>query len=199
MIAHGDLVIVRSARLQIRKKTLADAPQDYRWRTDPDVARFDGARPLGQAYEDFLRTFETELLAADPTRQLYAVDTREGRHIGNVMYYNADTMAQSAEVGLSLGEPDVRGNGFGSEAMTAFTFYLWHAFPYSTLFLHTLEWNTRAQHAFARSGYSPAGSVTRAHDRYVRMEARREPWLREFDQGRLPRDQSPSLATPPPE
>jgi RimJ/RimL family protein N-acetyltransferase len=186
MTSHDDLVLVRTPRLRIRRKCIDDALDDYRWRRDPETVRFDGAAPLDQPYSDFLQQFRSDLMVANPARQLFSLDMVDGPHIGNVMYYNADSVRGVAEVGLSIGEHAYRGQGLGSEAMTAFVFYLWHSHPFHTLFLHTLEWNHRAQRCFARAGFSAIARVQRAEHLYLRMEARREWWLMHFEAGRIP-------------
>lgn len=192
MTDRDDLTLVRTPRVSIRRKTLDDALDDYRWRRDPDVMRFDGLTPIKESYTEFLRQLEAELSVINPTRQVFAVDDAEGRHIGNVMYYNVDSGAQTAEVGMSLGEPAARGHGLGSEAMTAFVYYLWNAQPYRTLFLHTLEWNERARRSFARAGFASTSRVVRKDDVFIRMEARREWWLMHFDAGRIPAEHADS-------
>jgi RimJ/RimL family protein N-acetyltransferase len=186
MTPRDDLVLVRTPRIHIRTKTREDAEDDYRWRRDPELMRFDGVPPTDESFAEFLRRFQADLQTINPARQMFAVDTVEGHHIGNVMYYNADSIRGTAEVGVSLGEESYRGRGLGSESMTAFVFYLWHSRPYRTLFLHTLEWNERAQRSFARSGFSATSRIVRGNNTYIRMEAHREWWLMHFDQGRIP-------------
>lgn len=191
-----DLVVVRTPRVHIRRKTLDDALDDYRWRRDPEVMRYDGASPITESYTEFLQRMRDELQVPNPGREMFAVDTTGGTHIGNVMYYNADTSRIVAEVGLSIGETAYRGQGLGSEAMTAFVYYLWNAYPFRTLFLHTLEWNERAQRSFERAGFQATARVQRAAHMFVRMEVRREWWLMDFEAGRIPRALSSSQTGP---
>ncbi len=43
VIGTGELV-------RLREKQLEDAKRDYEWRRDPELARYDAARPLTMSY-----------------------------------------------------------------------------------------------------------------------------------------------------
>jgi RimJ/RimL family protein N-acetyltransferase len=178
--------LARGTNVSIRLKTAADAPDDYRWRTDPEVMRYDGADPLTISYSEFLGLYTAELACVDSRRQAFAIDTTDGQHIGNVMFYNADHQRMQAELGVSIGEPAFRGRGLGSEALVLFVAHLWAAKPFSRLLLHTFDWNERAQASFQHAGFQPIARVSRGQQILIRMEARREWWLLDYEAGRLP-------------
>ena len=50
----------------------------------------DAARPYSGSLKDYISVFSDELRYPSPYRKTIAVEDHEGRHIGNVMYYNAD-------------------------------------------------------------------------------------------------------------
>ena len=177
------VLIAATRRVRLRTKALSDAPNDYRWRRDPEIARFDAARPMTLAYSRFLHQFERDLAVVDPTRLLVAVDTHDGEHIGNVMYYNADTRRRTAEFGICIGSAHHRDRGFGTDATIAFMGYLFGECGFAVIHLHTLEWNERARRSFARSGFHEVARVTRGGQEFVRMEARRDAWLRRWPVG----------------
>ncbi|GBD23094.1 hypothetical protein HRbin29_00748 [bacterium HR29] len=178
-------ILARSPRIILRAKRVEDAENDYRWRTDPELARLDGAEPLQVGFEEFLRRYPAETLGPWPDRELYAIETSEGAHIGNLMVYNLSPSLESAEVGITIGEAHYRGRGYGTEAMVTFMRWAWSARPWRRLVLHTLEWNERARRCFARVGFQPTAIVLRRGERYVRMEALREWWLLWEAEGRF--------------
>jgi hypothetical protein len=45
------------------------------------------------------------------------------------------------------------------------------------LYLHTLEWNTRARHSFQKVGFLECGTVQRDGRSFVKMELTRERWM----------------------
>jgi RimJ/RimL family protein N-acetyltransferase len=49
------------------------------------------------------------------------------------------------------------------------------------VYLHTLEWNTRARKSFAKSGFREVKEVRRGGFDFVLMEVRREDWVRRLN------------------
>jgi len=99
-LAQGE--VARGARVALREKRLGDAPDDYRWRSEPELSRYDAARPLVVTYHEYLALYREELLYPSPYRRSLAIEDEAGRHIGNIMYYNIDTLRQEAELGITM-------------------------------------------------------------------------------------------------
>ena len=165
----------RHAFVRIRERTSADALDEYRWRRDPDLAKFDASDPLTMPFSDYVRLFERELATVDPTRHAFALEAPDGCHVGTIMYYNR-TAAGNAEFGISVAEAEYRGAGLGVAATTTFLRGLWVTGRVRTMTLHTLEWNKRAIRCFEESGFEANARVLRKQEWFLRMEARREWW-----------------------
>jgi RimJ/RimL family protein N-acetyltransferase len=168
-VTRGDLVV-------LREKRLGDAPNDYRWRTTPELTRFDAARALTMSYQQYLALYREELLYPSPYRHSLAIEDMSGRHIGNIMYYNIDTLRQEAELGITIGEPDQWSRGCGSQAVRLLLEDLLGRRGFRRVHLKTLEWNTRARRCFQKAGLFECGRVTRSGHSFVLMECRAE-WL----------------------
>jgi RimJ/RimL family protein N-acetyltransferase len=182
------LEVARFGSIRLRGKHLTDAQDDYRWRRDPELVRFDAQPVLEKTFEAFVQQFEMELRIDDPNRRMYAIDEIGGGHVGNLMYYNVDGARSEAEFGISIGEDAARSRGLGTEATIAFLRLAWGATPFRRIFLHTLEWNDRAIRCFEKAGFQPVARVQRGEDFFLRMETRREWWLLWDTEGRfLPR------------
>ncbi len=110
-----------------------------------------------------------------PLRNL-AIEDESGRRIGNVMYYNVDRWRKEAEIGISIGQREYWGRGYGSDAVRTLVRYLFRATDLRRLYLHTLDWNVRAQRAFYKAGFRPCGTAYRNGHTFVVMEVRRD-WL----------------------
>lgn len=162
--------------VRIRERTASDALDEFRWRRDTELAKFDASEPLTMSYSDYLRHFEREIAMVDPARKAFALEASDGRHIGTIMYYNGTT-AGTAEFGISVAEPGYRGAGVGAAATMTFLRGLWDTERIRIITLHTLEWNERAIRCFQRSGFEPNARVFRKQNWFLRMEARREWWL----------------------
>lgn len=168
--------VARGVRTLLREKRLGDAPDDYRWRSSPDLCRFDAARPLTMSYQQYLALYREELLYPSPYRRSLAIEDESGRHIGNVMYYNIDALRQEAEMGITLGERECWGQGYGSEAVRLLLEYLLGRLGFRRVHLKTLEWNVRARRCFQKAGFVECGRASRGGNSFVLMECRRE-WL----------------------
>ena len=170
--------------VRVRHKLPGDAFDDFLWRRDPEIARYDAAKPLSTTFGEFLRRFENDLSTIDPRRRLFALDDEQGTHIGNIMYYNADERRLAAEFGMVIGRPDYRGRGLGREAAIAFLHHLFVTEQFQVIYLHTLEWNERARRCFEHAGFLPAARVRRRAEWFLRMEAPREGWLEWYQRER---------------
>ncbi|HET7737659.1 MAG TPA: GNAT family N-acetyltransferase [Tepidiformaceae bacterium] len=179
------LVVATGPRVRIRLKDPSDALDDYSWRRDPDVSQYDAVDPTALPFSDFLERLENEIRFPHPDRRMYSLMDPAGTHIGNIMYYNVTASRDAAEVGISIGVEAYRGAGLGTEAMITFVRYLWDTTSFRLLFLHTLDWNERAQQCFRKAGFSATSRVLREPNVFVRMEARREWWLMHENDGRF--------------
>ena len=110
VIVSGDLV-------RIRQKRRRDAFQDWTWRRDADLARLDAARVTALSFDEYRNQYEWQLQRSQAYRSTFAVEAHDGRHIGNVMYYNIDAQRREAELGVLIGEREFWGGGYGREAV----------------------------------------------------------------------------------
>ena len=173
-LVHGE--VARGARILLREKRLDDAPDDYRWRSQSELSRYDAARPLRMPYQEYLVLYREDLSNPSPYRRSLAIEDQFGRHIGNVMYYNVDTKRQEAEIGITIGERAYWGRGYGTDAVQMLLEHLLGVQGFRRIHLKTLTWNRRAQRCFEKAGFALCGRVSRGGNSFNLMEFRRE-WL----------------------
>jgi len=179
MAEAGDAPYARlqGARIVLRDKKFEDAENDYRWRSDPELARLDAAIPLTMSFERYLKLFEDQMKYPTPGSHHYSIETLDGLFIGNCMYYDMDTVNREAELGIVIGDRDYWSDGYGYDAVTTLLDHMFNARNLKRVYLHTLEWNGRAQKSFSKSGFNPVKPVRRmAHD-FLLMDVLREDWL----------------------
>lgn len=162
--------VARGERIVLREKRLSDAPNDFRWRTDPELARFDAARPFSATYNDYLALYRDELAYPSPYRRSLAIETYDGRHIGNVMYYNIDGVRGEAEIGITIGEREYWSKGYGRDAVETLVRHIFRTTGFRRVYLKTLDWNVRAQRAFEAAGFRVCGRSRRGANSFVIME-----------------------------
>ena len=164
-------------RIILRDKRSDDAENDYRWRSDPELARLDAAIPLTMSFERYLKLFEDQMKYPTPGSHHYSIDTLDDRFIGNCMYYDMDTVNLEAELGIVIGDRDYWSDGYGYDAVTTLLDHMFNARKLKRVYLHTLEWNGRAQKSFSKCGFNAVRPVRRmAHD-FILMDVLRDDWF----------------------
>ncbi len=186
MLTSPPDVVARGKLVLLRRKRIEDAELDWIWRTDPELAQLDAAAVSPLTFEQFRNQYVWQLRSTPLYRSTFAIETVDDpRHIGNVMYYNTDFQRRQTELGILLGDRTTWNGGFGREAVGLL---LDHVFTHTSLtrvLLHTLDWNVRAQRAFAAAGFQDCGRVRRGKHRFHQMHALREWfWQRDYQQRR---------------
>lgn len=161
----------------LREKRISDAANDYNWRCDPELTRYDGVMPLTMSREEFTLYYAWDLQSGGRLRHWYAIDTLGGKHIGNCMYYNVEDDGEQAMLGIMIGDREYWGKGYGTDAVDTLVSYIFQRTSVDKICLDTLEWNIRAQRCFQKCGFVTCGRVSkRGHD-FLVMELRRS-WLK---------------------
>jgi RimJ/RimL family protein N-acetyltransferase len=169
-------------KVRLREKKLTDARNDYRWQTNPELVRLDAMPPLTISFPRYLLDYTMALGDTSPKRRIFAIETLEGRHIGNCVYYNIDRLKGGAELGIMIGESDCWDSGYGADAVDMLVDYIFTKTDLQRIYLKTLDWNARAQRCFGKSGFIPCGEMVKNGHRFVLMEVRREHWKKGLSQ-----------------
>ncbi len=169
MCLNGEKVVLREKRIE-------DAAEDYVWRTDEELSRLDATRPLNMSYGEFVRYSREELEYPSSRSMRFAIDTHDGKHIGNCMFYDLDRRSGEAELGIMIGDRDYWSKGYGTDAVDTLLYYMFARVALNRVYLHTLDWNVRAQRSFAKAGFHVVRSVRRSGLDFIQMEVRRDEW-----------------------
>lgn len=168
--------MITVSRVKLREKRLLDARNDYRWQTAPDLVRLDAAPLLTTSFQQYLLDYTDELRHPNPRRHLFAIETLDGRHIGNCVYYNVDEDKREVELGIMIGEPDCWDSGYGTEAVNCLVDHIFQQTNLKRIYLKTLDWNLRAQRCFQKCGFAPCGHLARDGHDFILMELHRRHW-----------------------
>ncbi|MDY6833633.1 MAG: GNAT family N-acetyltransferase [Chloroflexota bacterium] len=170
--------MLKGNKVILRKKRWEDVTKDYRWNTSETLTRLDASEPIPLSFSEYATVYKDQLDNPDSKGQRFAIDTLEGKHIGNCAYYNLDWMRREAEIGIMLGESDQWDQGCGTEAVSILTDYLFSKIRLTRVYLHTLEWNSRAQRCFTKCGFMPQGLRRRRGYNFIHMDLDRVTWER---------------------
>jgi RimJ/RimL family protein N-acetyltransferase len=171
-------VLISGSKVVLREKRIEDAPDDYAWRTDEELARLDATRPLHMRYEDFTRYSKEEINYPNPRSKRLAIDTLDGKHIGNCMFYDIDLRQGEAELGIMIGDREYWSKGYGTDTVDSLLSHIFTTTSLSRIYLHTLDWNHRAQRSFTKSGFQTVKNVRRSGFDFILMEVHRSDWER---------------------
>ena len=171
------MVELRGVKVLLRDKREEDAERDYIWRSDPELARLDAAYPLTMSFDRYLKIFRDQLRYPTPGSHHFSTETFDGKFIGNCMYYDLDSVNLQAELGIVIGDRDYWSNSYGYDAVTTLLDYMFTEKGLKRVYLHTLEWNKRAQRCFEKSGFTAVKMVRRISQDFLLMEVLREDWF----------------------
>lgn len=181
---------MRGKQIILREKRIEDATDDYAWRVDEELAKLDATRPLSMSLEDFRRYSREEIDFPSPRSKRFGIDTHDGVHIGNCMYYDIDLRNGETELGIMIGNREYWSKGYGRDTVNTLIDYIFTTTTMTRVYLHTLSWNHRARRSFAQSGFRELKKVRRSGLDFVQMEIMRTEWEHMRDQ-----EQQQMLAT----
>ena len=170
------LVNEEGEKVRVREKRVKDIQNEYSWRVDPELSRLDATKPMTMSYEDFFRYSKEEMQFPNYRSKRLAVETLEGVHIGNIMYYDLNMQNRQAEVGIMIGDKDYWSNGYGTDTVNTLLRHLFTILELDRVYLHTLSWNYRAQASFVKSGFKLVRNVKRGGQDFILMEVLRSAW-----------------------
>jgi len=139
------------SKVRLRPKRLQDAANDYGWRRDVELCRLDAATPILCSFEEFLESYIEELYRASRSYR-FAIETLDGRHIGNFSYFNIDETKNEAEMGIMIGDRAYWNCGYGSDAILT---------------------SLNPQKCFQKCGFTTCGHLTHGDHYFILMEIHR--------------------------
>ena len=167
---------LQGVRVILRDKKIEDSELDYRWRSDPELAKLDAAYPLTMNYDRYVKMFEDQLKYPTPGSHHYGIEVADSKFIGNCMYYDLDSVNKEAELGIVIGDRDYWSGSYGFDAVVTLLEHMFLVRDLKRVYLHTLEWNHRAQSCFSRCGFNPVRNVRRMGHDFILMEVLRTDW-----------------------
>ena len=171
--------MIIGSKIILRDKKLADAPDDYTWRIDPKLAYLDAAPIPTDSFQEYLLDYTNQLRYLSPTRHQFAIDTLEGKHIGNCVYYGINETKGEAELGIMIGDRNCWDKCYGTDAVTTLVSYVFHQTNLKRIYLKTLDSNSRAQKCFQKCSFTPYGHLIKDGFSFVLMETHRKQWEKE--------------------
>lgn len=160
--------MITGSKTRLCRKGLSYAANDYAWKTDRELARLTTSPPLKITFANYLLKFAAQLRL--PEMHDFAIETLDGRHIGNCACYEINRPKSEAEVGIIIGDRDYWDRGYGQDALNALVGYVSGHIKINHIHLKTLISNKRALRCFAKCGFITCGQLVRHGQTFILME-----------------------------
>jgi len=148
---------IASERLLIRPLQLDDSAAVYRYRSDPDVVRYQMWRPQGKSdVRQFIRKLQTLSPGMPGIWYQFAIVLQQtGELIGDCGIHVPLTAADAAELGMTLA-PEFQGKGYAVEALRALIRYCFETLHMRMIVARTVPQNTRSIALIDKTGFQPS-------------------------------------------
>ena len=173
--------MINGSKVRLCDKSLANAPNDYAWKTDPELTRLDAAPLLNIGFTEYQLSYANELHHLPLAKYQFAILTLDGEHIGNCAYYDISKNKGEAELGLMIGNRNYWGKGYGTDVVTTLVSYIFDKTNLKRIYLKTLKSNQRAQKCFNKCGFTPYEHRSSNRPSFVFMELYRTKWQQNKD------------------
>lgn len=165
---------ISGGKIILRPKHLDDAFNDYQWRKDSELCRLDATYPIATSFEEFYEFYAEQTQQSDKALR-FAIETMDGKHIGNCSCFNIDIDQSETEIGIMIADRDYWNQGYGADALLTAVSYIFSETTIKRIHLKTLKWNIRAQKCFEKCGFSPCGQLNRGEYSFILMEIHHPP------------------------
>ncbi len=153
--------ILEGQRLRLRPVEEGDLSLFVRWFNDPDVRYWLSMSDAPELTQESEQEWYEEM-RDDPVRVVWCIETREGRPIGNLGLQAIDEAQGRATLGISIGEKEQWGRGYGSDAIREALRYGFDEMGLRRVDLQVDEDNLRGIRCYEKCGFVREG-LLRAH------------------------------------
>jgi len=151
--------MILGSKVRLRAIERADLPTFVRWFNDPQVREYLALyMPMSLAEEE--RWFERHL--EDKDNMIFAVETLDGTHIGNVGLHRFEWKDRGVELGIVLGEKAYWNKGYGTDAIRTLLGFAFRELNLNRVFLRVRADNARAIRCYSKCGFQHEGTLREA-------------------------------------
>ena len=146
---------MRGELVRLRAYEKSDADALFRWFSDEEVTRWLGPpNLLSRAQQE---QFIEMASAPGDDAKYFAIETLDGKLVGDCGLRKIDWKSRKAEFFITIGEKQLWGKGFGSDALRIVIRLSFHRMNLNRLWLTTLVDNSRAVRCYEKCGFVREG------------------------------------------
>jgi RimJ/RimL family protein N-acetyltransferase len=180
--------MLQGKRVQLRSVAREDLPRLCEFNNDLEVELAGGGDPpLPQSLERLQAEYDQDTTRGGRDGTNFAIEA-DGKCIGQCALFNVNAIAQTCELGITIGDRDYWGRGYGRESISLLVEYAFHYHHFHKVWLHVHAVNERAIRAYRACGFVEEGRQ-RAHvwsngryDDLVLMGLLLEDWQKQVEE-----------------
>jgi RimJ/RimL family protein N-acetyltransferase len=139
----------------------ADVPAMQRWISDQAVIHFLG---FNSGMSETQEQHWLENMRKSHTDVVFAIRLREdGRYIGNTGLHGISSRDRNAEFGISIGEKDCWGQGYGTDATRLILDHGFNRLNLHRIQLRHIDYNQRGRASYLKLGFIEEGRLRQDH------------------------------------
>jgi RimJ/RimL family protein N-acetyltransferase len=174
--------MLQGKRVRLRSIRRDDLPRLWQFNNDLEVELAGGGDPpTPQSLERLQAEFDQETSKGGRDGPVFAIEA-DGKCIGQCALFNINPHAQTCELGITIGDREYWGLGYGRESINLLVEYAFQHRNLRKVWLQVHAANGRARHTYAACGFQEEGRL-RAHvwsngqyDDLIQMGLLRSEW-----------------------
>jgi RimJ/RimL family protein N-acetyltransferase len=179
----AQLPVIRGERIYLRGSERSDIPTFVRWFNDSETISYISMRaPMTEASEE---QWFNEMTPREGKDAYHFVMCRleDDKPIGTIGLFQIDQLNGNAGIGIGIGEKQLWGQGYGTDAMFALLDFGFGELRLERLWLEVYDYNARARRSYEKCGFVLEGIERHAifkrgeyHDVHL-MSILRDEWV----------------------
>lgn len=147
---------ISGEKVNLRRLRNDDLARRVEWLNDEETVRlFTGMKP-DRPYTSADAERWRHGVETDPVTRVWAIDTKDGRHIGDVDIHDINGLDASARLTILIGETDGRDRGYGTDAVKVVLCYAFEELRLRSVNLRVCDFNRRAIRCYEKCGFAHA-------------------------------------------
>ena len=145
--------MIEGTLVRLRAPDMGDLERNTRWVNDREVTRYLVLRyqMSSLAEETWLR--EQCSKPGSYSELFFAIETKDGVHIGNTNIFNTSPENRTGEVGIMVGDKSYWSRGYGTDAMRTLLGFGFDEMNLNRIDLLVYGFNDRAQASYKKCGF----------------------------------------------
>ena len=151
--------MIEGKLVNLRAGEMGDLDRNLQWVNDPEVTEHLNMRyPISRgAEEEWMRAGASKMNGF--ARPFFAIETKDGRHIGNINFHHTSPEDRSGHLGVMIGDKEYWSKGYGTDAMVTLLRFAFDEMNLHRVDLTVDEDNPRAIACYCKAGFVEEGRL----------------------------------------